>query len=130
MGDDVALERQQHAFFVMGMIPKLQRGMIGQDTGQPWFLYWMTNALESSNLEMEGPMKLPADYKSRMCSYLRQCYNPKQGGFGGAPGIESHLASTYAAMLTIVNIGTKEAYDIVDREKMLDYLISLKNNTD
>ena len=33
MGDDVALERQQHAFFVMGMIPKLQRGMIGQDTG-------------------------------------------------------------------------------------------------
>jgi len=29
-----------------------------------------------------------------------------------------------------VNIGTKEAYDIVDREKMLDYLISLKNNTD
>jgi hypothetical protein len=33
-------------------------------------------------------------------------------------------------MLTIVNIGTKEAYDIVDREKMLDYLISLKNNTD
>jgi hypothetical protein len=26
-------------------------------------------------------------------------------------------------MLTIVNIGTKEAYDIVDREKMLDYLM-------
>lgn len=33
-------------------------------------------------------------------------------------------------MLTIVNIGTQEAYDIVDREKMMDYLISLKNNID
>ena len=42
----------------------------------------------------------------------------------------SHLASTYAAVLAIVNIGTKEAYDIIDRQKMRSYLCSLKNNLD
>jgi protein farnesyltransferase subunit beta len=40
------------------------------------------------------------------------------------------MASTYAAVLAIVNIGTKEAYDIIDREKMLKFLIQIKNNED
>ena len=33
-------------------------------------------------------------------------------------------------MMAIVVIGTKEAYDIVDVEKMKAYLISIKNNLD
>jgi prenyltransferase beta subunit len=71
-----------------------------------------------------------ADDKSRCCAYLRKCHNDKDGGFSGAPGLMSHLASTYAAVLAIVNIGTQEAYDIIDRPKMRQFLLSLKNNTD
>jgi len=33
-------------------------------------------------------------------------------------------------MMAIVNIGTKEAYDIVDIPKMKGYLSSIKNNLD
>jgi prenyltransferase beta subunit len=66
--------------------------------------------------------------KSKCCSYLRQCHNNEEGGFGGAPYHRSHIASSYAAMLAIVNIGTKEAYDIIDIEKMKKFLISVKNN--
>ena len=44
--------------------------------------------------------------------------------------MQTHVASTYAAMLAIANIGTKEAYDIVDRELMRKYLIGIKNNLD
>jgi len=33
-------------------------------------------------------------------------------------------------MMAIVNIGTKEAYDIVDIPKMKQYLLSIKNNLD
>ena len=33
-------------------------------------------------------------------------------------------------MLTIANIGTKEAFEIVDREKMRQYLLKIKNNLD
>ena len=46
------------------------------------------------------------------------------------PGVQSHVASTYAAMMAIINIGTKEAFDIVDRPKMKAYLNRIKNNLD
>jgi prenyltransferase beta subunit len=44
--------------------------------------------------------------KSKCCAYLRKCHNDIEGGFSGAPGLMPHLASTYAAVLAIVNIGT------------------------
>ena len=33
-------------------------------------------------------------------------------------------------MMAIANIGTTEAYDIIDREKTLEYLLRIKNNLD
>ena len=40
----------------------------------------------------------------------------------------THVASTYAALMAIVNVGTKEAFDIIDLPKMQSYLLSIKNN--
>ncbi len=40
----------------------------------------------------------------------------------------SHLASSYAAILAIVNIGTPEAYELVDVAGMRKFLLSIKNN--
>jgi len=40
----------------------------------------------------------------------------------------SHVASTYAAVMALVNISKEEAFDIVDLAKMKQYLIRIKNN--
>lgn len=40
----------------------------------------------------------------------------------------SHVASTYAAIMAIVNVGTEEAYNLVDIQAMKKYLLSVKNN--
>ena len=101
--------------------------MKGNDAGQPWFLFWLTNALEITNQNL---MNLDDDMKRRCCSYLRQCHNDKDGGFAGAPGMQTHVASTYAAVMAIVNVGTQEAYDIIDVPKMRSYLNGIKNNLD
>lgn len=66
--------------------------------------------------------------KSRCVSYLSQCHNAEEGGFRGAPHIMSHVASTYAAIMAIVNIGTEEAFKLVDLAAMKKYLCSVKNN--
>lgn len=66
--------------------------------------------------------------KERCCSYIRQCHNDEEGGFRGAPYIKSHVASTYAAMMTIVNVATEAAYELVDIPAFNQYLISVKNN--
>ena len=67
--------------------------------------------------------------KERCVDYLRQCHNSgEEGGFRGAPYIASHVASSYAAIIAIINIGTKEAYDLVDLPQIKKYLLSVKNN--
>jgi len=48
------------------------------------------------------------------------------GGFGGGPGQDAHLATTYAAINTLAIIGTKEAYDVINRDKLLEFLLSVK----
>ena len=40
--DDVELYREMHAKFVMKGFDKMPRGMTGLDTGQPWFIYWLS----------------------------------------------------------------------------------------
>ncbi|KAL0602253.1 Protein farnesyltransferase subunit beta [Plecturocebus cupreus] len=57
--------------------------------------------------------------------FLELCQSP-EGGFGGGPGQYPHLAPTYAAVNALCIIGTEEAYDVINREKLLQYLYSLK----
>jgi len=49
---------------------------------------------------------------------LRPIQN-KTGGFGGGHGQYSHLATTYASILSLVMVGGEEALDLVDRKAML-----------
>lgn len=81
------------------------------------------NSAEGEDLEK---YLLTDEEKQKCVEYLRRCHNP-DGGFAGAPFHQSHVASSYAAMLAIVNIGTEEAYSIVDREGMRKFLHSIKN---
>ena len=64
-----------------------------------------------------------------MLNYLRACQHP-EGGFSGAPFMEAHIASTYSALCAIIQIGTEEGYQIINREKLLQYLLRLKHNKD
>ena len=47
--EDIELQRGKHALFSYSMLNRLPGGMVGQDGGQPWFLYWITNAVELAN---------------------------------------------------------------------------------
>ena len=40
----------------------------------------------------------------------------------------SHIASTYAAILALVNIGTEEAFSMIDVDGMKRFFLSVKNN--
>ena len=56
-------------------------------------------------------------------STIAHCQN-STGGFGGGPSQLAHLATTYAAVNALAIIGTKEAYDVVDR-----YVFVIKGHT-
>lgn len=42
---EVELSRELHAAFVMKGFDKMPKGMTGLDSGQPWFIFWLTEAL-------------------------------------------------------------------------------------
>lgn len=48
------------------------------------------------------------------------------GGFGGGHGQFSHLAGTYAVILSLALVGGAEAYSFIDRESMWKWLGRLK----
>nr|CAD7567849.1 unnamed protein product [Timema californicum] len=56
------------------------------------------------------------------------CQSPK-GGFGGGPSQFPHLATTYAAVNALCILGTEEAYNIIDREKLKQFLWSVRSPT-
>jgi len=64
-------------------------------------------------------------YECRAISSLQACQHP-QGGFGGGHGQLAHLAPTYAAVNTLALFGDEEAFQIVDRKKMYQWMMSLK----
>lgn len=45
---------------------------------------------------------------------LGLCQHPS-GGFSGGPNQLAHLATTYAAVNALAILGTKEAFDLIDR---------------
>ena len=58
------------------------------------------------------------------------CQTPT-GGFGGGPGQVAHLATTYAAMNAIAILGCNNftrAYQVVNRERMFDFIKSVKQD--
>lgn len=48
------------------------------------------------------------------------------GGLGGGQGQRSHLASSYAAILSLALVGGTQAYSLIDRKAMWEWLGRLK----
>ena len=94
------------------------------DTGHPWLVYWCIHPLillDDENFNIKSP-KL----RSFILRFLSYCQSPK-GGFCGGHHQLPHLASTYAAILSIIEIGTIEAYESINRKLMYKFLKELRN---
>ena len=115
--------KKLHYEFAKKLMSKLPIGYMSLDSGYPWFCYWITNILEMTKDKYD----LSYDTKLKFVEMLKELQQP-DGGFCGMPKGYAHLISTYSAMMAIVNLGIKEAYDIVDIMKMKEFLIRMKNN--
>jgi protein farnesyltransferase subunit beta len=63
--------------------------------------------------------------KSRVISTFIPAQN-RDGGFGGGHGQLSHIATSYAAVLSLVAVGGTEALDMIDRKGMWHFLGRMK----
>ena len=112
-----------HYNFAKKLMSKLPGGYTSLDSGFPWLIYWVTNIISlcKDNYAISYYNKL------QLVQILKELQH-EEGGFCGSAKGYAHLISTYAAMMAIVNLGIPEAYDIVDINKMKNFLLKMKNN--
>lgn len=104
----LTLHKDNHLRFITGLLKRpLPAGFVALDASRPWLLYWTSHSLAL----FEGELDPVA--RARVIETLQACQN-ESGGFGGGPGQISHLAPTYAAVMTLCYMG-QEGWDAIDR---------------
>ncbi|KAK3922613.1 Protein farnesyltransferase subunit beta, partial [Frankliniella fusca] len=113
------LLRQKHADYIKKSLIHLHQSYQCLDSSRPWLLYWSLHSLALLEESLADE-----DY-SHIVGFLARCQSPN-GGFGGGPGQLPHIACTYAAVNALCSIGTKEAFSAINREKLLEFLWSVR----
>ncbi|GMR59105.1 hypothetical protein PMAYCL1PPCAC_29300 [Pristionchus mayeri] len=109
--------REMHIAFIMSSLKQLPTSYQGLDASRPWLCYWGVHSLNILGYQISAEMK------SEIVTFLKTCVHP-DGGYGGGPGQLGHLATTYAAVLCLISLGTQEAFDSIDRDAMYKFLVA------
>jgi protein farnesyltransferase subunit beta len=146
--EELALERDAHAHYVCGGLgelpagaapilalalslslpvfltdvlrpPSLRAGFSSLDASRTWICYWVVHSLALLGRPMPA-----APAAADVVAFIAACQHPG-GGFGGGPYQLPHLATTYAAVCTLVTLGGPEALDVVDRPALRRYLLRM-----
>ncbi|CAG8817841.1 1718_t:CDS:10 [Gigaspora margarita] len=115
----IRLNRIAHIKFATDGLKGLHKHWVVLDANKPWLCYWMLHVLDLLGHD------ITQELISRGVSTISKLQNAT-GGFGGGPAQISHAAVTYAAVNTIAILGTKEAYDLIDRESLYKWFMKLK----
>jgi hypothetical protein len=112
------LDRRLHVKFLHKQLGKLPAAFTAADPSRPWFFYWCLSALVLLGEDV-------TEYRQRLVDTVRPMQN-QDGGFAGGFGHTSHLATSYATVLSLALVGGEDAYEVIDRRAMWRWLCSLK----
>lgn len=117
------LQRNQHLQFLLrNLLQGFPQRYVSQDASQPWLLFWTLQGFSVLGVGLDDKIK------KRARETLLALQHP-DGGFAGGPGQFSHLLPTYAAVCSLAIVGQpgqSGAWDAIDRRKMYDFFMSLK----
>uniref|UniRef100_A0A915LP28 Protein farnesyltransferase subunit beta n=1 Tax=Meloidogyne javanica TaxID=6303 RepID=A0A915LP28_MELJA len=114
------LHRQQHINFILGLLNNLPGGYSELSSSRAWLCFWGVHSLRL----LGGHLK--EELANRIVSVLNLCKS--SGGYAGAPGHCPHIVTTYAAVMTLVEIGTDEALNSIERDKLKEFISSMKQS--
>lgn len=112
------LLRESHARFLRTSLGRLPGRFVAADASRPWFLYWCLSGLTLLGQDVSC-------YRQSLAETVRSLQN-LPGGFGGGSGQLSHLATTYAVVLSLALVGGEDCFEVVDRRALWKWLCSLK----
>ena len=123
----LALQRELHVEYLRQILSRdksLPKSFACLNAGRPWICYWAVHGLFLLGAIDELVGQNPDD-AAAMVSFLDSCQNRELGGFGGGLGQLPHLATTYAAVSALVTLGTDRALSVIDRPKLMGFLLRM-----
>ncbi|CAN0134036.1 unnamed protein product [Scytosiphon promiscuus] len=118
---EAVLMRAKHKAYLMRGLCGLGPGFISLDASRPWMVYWILHSLD---LLGHFPER---EVAQRVVRTILSCQDPVNGGFGGGPQQLPHCAPMYASVLSLLLVGTPEAYGAIDRPSLYRFFASLKH---
>ncbi|PGH27311.1 hypothetical protein AJ80_01021 [Polytolypa hystricis UAMH7299] len=112
------LDRDEHIAFLYDSLEMYPSGFVALDASRPWMVYW---ALAGLYLLGEDVTK----YRERVIASAAPMQN-SSGGFGGGHGQMPHCASSYAMILSLAMVGGEEAFNLINRTTLWEWLGQLK----
>ncbi|KAH8599639.1 terpenoid cyclases/protein prenyltransferase alpha-alpha toroid [Bisporella sp. PMI_857] len=95
------LDKNRHIAFLHNALKKLPAAYVAADASRPWMFYWSLAGLSILGEDISG-------YRDKLISTM------------------SHLAPTYAILLSLIMVGGEAALDVIDRKSMWKWLGALK----
>ncbi|KAG9448669.1 hypothetical protein H6P81_008634 [Aristolochia fimbriata] len=114
------LWRDKHMEFLTRGLRLLGPSYHVLDANRPWICYWILQSI--ALLEETVDLQLEND----IVDFLYRCQDT-DGGYGGGPGQLAHLATTYAAVNSLITLGGEKALSSINREKMHAFLLRMKH---
>ncbi|KAG6816896.1 hypothetical protein H0H87_001849 [Tephrocybe sp. NHM501043] len=111
-------------FLVRNLVQGFPARYVSQDASQPWLLFWTIQSFSILQVGLD-----PAN-KQRIINKILETQHP-DGGFGGGPGQAAHLLPCYASVCALAIVGRPGAgggWDEINRKKMYDFFMSLKQS--
>ncbi|CAN7059690.1 unnamed protein product [Brassica rapa subsp. trilocularis] len=104
----VEIQRDKQLDYLMNGLRHLGPSFSSLDANLPWICYWILHSIallgESVDDELEN----------NTIDFLGRCQG-SDGGYGGGPGQLAHLATSYAAVNTLVTLGGDKALSSINR---------------
>lgn len=116
------LVRDKHAEYLSNGLRRLPPSFCVLDANRPWLCYWILHSL--------ALLGESVDYKleNNVIDFLSRCQD-LNGGYGGGPGQMPHLATTYAAVNSLITLGGHGALSSINRDRVYAFLRRMKDRS-
>ncbi|KAL3526424.1 hypothetical protein ACH5RR_011080 [Cinchona calisaya] len=114
------IRRDNHLQYLTHGLRQLGPSFSVLDANRPWICYWILHSIALLGDSVD------AELENNTIEFLRRCQDP-DGGYGGGPGQMPHLATTYAAVNSLITLGGHRSLSSINRLKLRTFLLRMKD---
>lgn len=113
------VQRDNHIEYLTRGLRGLAPSFGSLDASRPWICYWIIHSLALLGEPID------AELEDSVIDFLSRCQDPS-GGYGGGPGQLPHLATTYAAVNSLITLGGSRSLSSINRDRVHNFLRQMK----